>query len=198
MERQAHWDDVYGKKQDREVSWFEPRPDASLELIEAAAVPSEASIIDIGGGTSRLIDHLLDAGFTDLSLLDVSENALERVRTRLSARAARVRFIRADIAEWQPDATFELWHDRAALHFLTTPNERQAYARTLKLALRLGGHAIFGSFALTGPERCSGLPVQRYDSVAMQELLGPGFRLEDSFTRDHMTPARVLQRFQFA
>ena len=198
MERQAHWNTVFTTKADNQVSWFEPRPDASLELIEGARLRPEARILDVGGGTSRLIDHLLDAGYRDLTLLDVSDAALQRVRTRLGARGDRVRFICADIAQWEPDAVFDLWHDRAALHFLTAESERQHYASAVRRAVRAGGVVVLGTFAVSGPERCSGLPVQRYDAAAMQQMLGDEFRLEAAFESDHMTPSRTVQRFQFA
>jgi SAM-dependent methyltransferase len=198
QDRAAHWNTVYSTKADNQVSWFEPRPDISLELIQEAGLGTSARVIDIGGGTSRLIDHLLDAGFRNLTLLDVSDEALQRVRTRLGPRAAQVRFVRADAAQWEPDATFDLWHDRAALHFLTDEAERAHYGAAVRQAMAPGGVVVLGSFALAGPERCSGLPVQRYDAAAMQQLLGPDFHLETSFESDHMTPSRAMQRFQFA
>jgi 2-polyprenyl-3-methyl-5-hydroxy-6-metoxy-1,4-benzoquinol methylase len=196
--RQAHWENVYGAKGEREVSWFQERPTISLDLIEATGVAKDAPIVDIGGGASRLVDALLDQGFESLTILDLSEKALATTRTRLGSKAANIRWIAADVTKWQPAATYDVWHDRAAFHFLMEPHDRAAYAERLRAAVRLGGHVIIGTFAPDGPERCSGLPVMRHDAVSLGQTLGRSFELMESRRHDHQTPTGGVQRFQFS
>ena len=173
--REAHWQGVYTSKGEREVSWFQDRPDVSLELI--AAVGGRPSIIDVGGGASRLPDALLDAGHADVTVLDVSQAALTASQRRLGTRAQRVNWITADVTTWEPSRHFDVWHDRAVLHFLTEAADRTAYVQRLHKALRSGGTAIIGTFALDGPEKCSGLPVFRYNSTKLLATLGGSFAL---------------------
>ena len=175
--RQGHWDNVYATKAENAVSWFQEKADISLDLIRATGVKTTASIIDIGGGASRLVDMLLDEGFSAITVLDLSEMALATSKARLGARAAAAKWIVADIATWEPTQTYDVWHDRAVLHFLIAPKDRAAYAERVLRAVAPGGHVIIGTFALDGPERCSGLPVVRYDAAALGELLGRAFEL---------------------
>lgn len=196
--RQAHWENVYATKDEHVVSWFQEKPDISLDLIRATGVKTTASIIDIGGGASRLVDALLDEGFKAVTVLDLSEKALATSKARLGARGAHVQWVVADITTWVPSQFYDVWHDRAALHFLTDPKDRAAYAGRVSGAVRPGGHIIIGTFALDGPERCSGLPVVRHDAGALGELLGPSFKLAETKRHDHQTPAGVIQRFQFS
>src|SRR5215510_13227604 len=160
-DRQAHWDNVYRTKREDEVSWFQASPSVSLDLIHAAGIGRDAGIIDIGGGASRLVDALLDEGFTDVTVLDLSEESMAKAKARLGARADSVTWIVADVTRWQPMRAYDLWHDRAAFHFLTAPEDRAAYAERMSRAVRLSGQVIIGTFAPDGPERCSGLPVTR-------------------------------------
>ena len=197
-ERQAHWQNVYQTKSERDVSWFEESPTISLDLIRATGVGADASIIDVGGGASRLVDALISEGFRSVTVLDLSEKALSMTRDRLGAHAERVNWIAADITTWQPTQTYEVWHDRAAFHFLTDPNDRTAYAECVRKAVRPGGHVIIGTFALDGPERCSGLPVVRHDAASLRDMLGPTFRLVETRRHDHQTPSGTNQRFQFS
>jgi 2-polyprenyl-3-methyl-5-hydroxy-6-metoxy-1,4-benzoquinol methylase len=197
-DRRAHWDGVYRTKRENEVSWFQASPTASLDLIHAAGVERHASIIDIGGGASRLVDALSDEGFTDLTVLDVSEAATETAKARLGARATDVTWIVADVTQWEPKGTYDVWHDRAAFHFLTAPEDRAAYAERVLQAVRPGGHIIIGTFALDGPERCSGLPVVRHDADSIGAVLGPSFKLTESRRHDHQTPMGGSQKFQFS
>jgi SAM-dependent methyltransferase len=197
-DRRAHWDNVYRTKREDEVSWFQVSPSLSLELIHAAGVQHNASIIDVGGGASRLVDALLDEGFTGLSVLDLSEQSLAKTKARLGARATRVTWIIADVTTWEPAYTYDLWHDRAAFHFLTAPEDRAAYAQRVLQAVRPGGHVIIGTFALDGPERCSGLPVVRHDADSIGTVLGPSFALIETRRDDHQTPMGGNQRFQFS
>jgi len=171
-ERQHHWEEVYKTKSDREVSWFQDRPETSLDLITESGVARDAAVIDIGGGASRLVDALLDEGYKDLSVLDIAAPALQKAKLRLKERAAAVHWIVADITTWQPDRRYALWHDRAVFHFLTTAEDRAAYKKALSDALPMGATVVLASFALGGPERCSGLPVMRYSSRAWNRNWG--------------------------
>lgn len=197
-DRQAHWQKVYRSKGEAEVSWFQDRPAISLAFIAAAQVRPDAAIIDIGGGASRLVDALLESNYSNLTVLDLSEAALAVSRKRIGPRAASVKWIAADVTTWQPSDQYDLWHDRAAFHFLTEENDREAYVSRLTTALRSGGQAIIGTFALDGPGRCSGLPVTRYDPSSLAIALGPRFRLLASRTEEHRTPWDASQVFQFS
>jgi 2-polyprenyl-3-methyl-5-hydroxy-6-metoxy-1,4-benzoquinol methylase len=198
VSRQAHWENVYSSKGENEVSWYQASPAPSLELIALAGLPRSAEVIDIGGGASRLVDSLLAEGFEHITVLDLSDAALNAARTRLGEKAAQVRWEVADVTTWKPSRTYDLWHDRAAFHFLTEPADQSAYVERLKKAVKAGGWAVIGTFALDGPERCSGLPIVRYDAASLSAILGPDFRLVDSRQHDHATPWGAVQRFQFS
>jgi SAM-dependent methyltransferase len=170
----------------------------SLELIASAGGRPRTSVVDIGGGASRLPDALLDEGYEDVTVLDVSGAALAASRKRLGSRAKNVTWIVSDVTTWDPTRSFDVWHDRAVLHFLTDDADRRAYVQRLQRALRSGGTAIIGTFALDGPEKCSGLPVVRYDSSKLAELLGTSFTCVDSKRHEHATPWGSTQRFQFS
>jgi len=198
LSRQAHWENVYATRGEREVSWFQERPALSLELIRAAGATPRSAVIDVGGGASRLVDALLADGFAAVTVLDISAGALAASRRRLGSAAATVTWIVSDITTWEPPQAYDLWHDRAVLHFLTNEADRADYVMRLVKALRPGGRAIIGTFALDGPERCSGLPVVRYDAASLANLLGPQFDLVEGRTQDHATPMGGTQRFQFS
>ena len=195
--RKSHWETVYSTKGENEVSWFQENPAPSLELIDLAGPTAESAVVDIGGGASRLVDSLVARGLNRVTVLDISEAALEAARARLGGRAIRVEWIVADVTQWDPAQTFDVWHDRAAFHFLTDAGDRSAYVARMKQAVRPGGHVIIGTFALDGPEKCSGLPVNRYDPASLARELGEGFELLDSRRHDHSTPWNSAQRFQF-
>ena len=197
-DRQAHWQNVHTTKDEKAVSWFQDRPDTSLEFIAATGAQPDSAIVDIGGGASRLVDALLDSGYSNLTVLDLSEAALAASRNRIGPRAASVKWLAVDVTTWQPTEQYDVWHDRAAFHFLTDENDRQAYVACLTAALRGGGQAIIGTFALNGPERCSGLPVMRYDAASLAAVLGPRFRLLASRVEEHRTPWGASQIFQFS
>jgi ubiquinone/menaquinone biosynthesis C-methylase UbiE len=196
--RQAHWQNVYTKKGENEVSWFQENPAPSLELIAQVGATPVSAIIDIGGGASRLVDNLLDRGFQDVTVLDLSRAALEAAKARLGSHAAQVHWIVADATVWEPQRAYNIWHDRATFHFLTEDRDRAAYVARLERALKMGGYAIIATFALDGPERCSGLPVVRYDAASLGQILGRGFQLVDTRRHAHATPWGSDQSFQFS
>jgi trans-aconitate methyltransferase len=197
-DRQAHWQDIYVKKAEDEVSWFQADPAVSLELIGAAGASKACAIIDVGGGASRLVDVLAGLGYDNLAVLDISEAALATARTRMGDKAEAVDWIVADVTTWEPTAKFDVWHDRAAFHFLTKEHDRTAYVSRLERALRPGGTAIIASFSPEGPEKCSGLPVRRYDAASLGAVLGPEFKLMETRNHEHRTPWGSVQNFQFS
>jgi len=196
--RRAHWETVYETKGEREVSWFQEDPAPSLELIALAGATASSAIVDIGGGASRLVDALLAKGYRNMTVLDLSSAALDAARTRLGRAADHVSWIVADVTTWQPPETYDIWHDRAAFHFLTAPDDQAAYIARVKQALKVGGHVIIGTFALDGPEKCSGLPVMRHSTESLAALLGPDFTPVDSRRHQHATPWQSVQNFQFS
>jgi ubiquinone/menaquinone biosynthesis C-methylase UbiE len=196
--RQAHWENVYTKKGENEVSWFQENPAQSLELIAEVGASPDTAIIDIGGGTSRLVDSLVAKGFRAVTVLDLSEAALKTAQARLGQGAASVRWLVADATTWEPSQEYDVWHDRAAFHFLTEEKDRAAYVTRLSRALKVGGHAIIATFALEGPEKCSGLPVVRYDAASLGQTLGPEFKLRHTLRHEHATPWGSQQVFQFS
>ena len=198
MDSKQHWDEVYALKAEDAVSWFQPRPELSLALIHAAGLGKTDALIDVGGGASRLVDALLAEGFSDVTVLDIAAAALQKSRARVGRDGDRVHWIAADITRWTPERRYRLWHDRAVFHFLTAPEDRAAYRRVLEAALAPGGTAVIASFALDGPERCSGLPVQRYAPETLAAELGPAFRLKEFRREEHQTPAGKVQRFQYS
>lgn len=195
--RKTHWETVYTSKGENEVSWFQESPAISLELIDLVRPARDAAIIDIGGGASRLVDNLLARGASHLTVLDISQAALEVAKARLGERASKVQWVAADVTKWHPAQPFDIWHDRAAFHFLIDPADRAAYVRHLKEAVPPGGHAIIGTFAIDGPQMCSGLPVTRYDAAALSRELGDAFALIHARRHDHATPWKSQQHFQF-
>jgi SAM-dependent methyltransferase len=193
-DNQAHWNNAYSSKGDN-VSWYQPLGSRSLEMIRSAAPMHGTSIIDIGAGTSRLADGLLAAGYSDLTLLDISGIALQRTKDRLGGAADQVRWIAADISQWKPNRTWDVWHDRAVFHFLIDHAAQDSYIAALKQATRPGSTVILSTFALTGPDKCSGLPVQRYSAVTLATRLGPDFELTTQDTEQHRTPFGTTQDF---
>ena len=197
-ERAAHWENVYSTKGEAEVSWFQDRPEPSLELISLVGAGADTAVVDIGGGASRLVDVLLAKGIKDITVLDLSAEALKVARLRLGASAESVHWIVGDATEWEPPQDYDIWHDRAAFHFLTEDRQQLAYLDRLARSLRIGGHVIIGTFAPDGPEKCSGLPVTRHSEETLAALLGDGFTLIDHRRHDHATPWGSTQRFQYS
>ena len=196
-ERQSHWESVYRDKRPTEVSWFQSRPEISLALIRATGLTSDATIIDIGGGASTLVDRLLDEGRISILVLDISGAALAHARARLGKRADGVTWIRADVTTWQTSREVDLWHDRAVLHFLTEPGDQKAYADAAKRALKRGGWAIIAGFAPDGPRKCSGLDIVQHDARSLNALFGDEFPLVDTRNELHRTPAGGEQAFRY-
>lgn len=193
-----HWNGVWDGADPDRVSWFEPRPEESLRLIEAAEVGPDAGIIDVGGGASLLVRQLLDAGYTDLTVLDISAGALAAGRERLGSSASEVEWIRVDVCEFNPPRTWDVWHDRAVFHFLIRAEDRAAYLETLDRALAPDGQVVLATFGPEGPARCSGLDVRRYSAESLADELGAGFQLDDSSLQEHVTPAGGMQQFLYA
>ena len=195
MSRSEHWQSVYGRRPADEVSWYQLHPDTSLSLIRSCQLEKNAALIDVGAGASVLVDHLLDEGYLDVTVLDIAKAALDLSRRRLGARADQVRWQVADITEFLPDRAYDLWHDRAVLHFLTESEQRAAYRAALEQALKLGGYLVVGTFAIDGPTKCSGLEIVQYDATKLLDLLGPEFVLREEQKEAHVTPTGAVQQF---
>lgn len=194
MDQAKYWDSAYQTKQATEVSWYQPDPQVSVDLINALPQKPEG-IIDVGGGASLLVDRLLGGGFQNLAVLDISQVAVEAARRRLGERAAQVRWIIADITSKQDLGCFGVWHDRAVFHFLTAAEDRRRYVELAKQTVTVGGHLIISTFALTGPSQCSGLPVCRYDASTLAAELGGAFTLLRQLPESHRTPSGKMQDF---
>lgn len=196
--RQAHWQETYASKGEAGVSWFEARPETSLSILAEIQATRDSALIDVGGGASHLVDALLAAHWSALTVLDISSVALDIAKARLGEASSRVQWIAADITQWQPARLYDIWHDRAVFHFLIEPGDRAAYADRLRRAVRHGGHAIIATFAPEGPQRCSGLPVMRYDAHSLAREIGPPFALVGERGHIHHTPFGAAQSFQFS
>jgi SAM-dependent methyltransferase len=197
MNRKEHWNEIYETKGADDVSWFQRSPSISLSLIQASGVEPSTGVIDVGGGASALAEHLLEAGYFNLAVLDISAAALTHARERMGANAAKIEWIEADITRFAPSRQFGVWHDRAVFHFLTDHSDRRSYIDAMTRALLPGGHAIIATFALDGPENCSGLEVVRYDAPAIAAELGDGFKLVEQVDETHHTPWDTEQRFSY-
>ncbi len=195
--RKAHWENVYETKSPLEVSWYQKTPALSLELIDNANLKKDASIIDVGGGTSVLVDNLYNQGYTNLAVLDISKKALEHAQQRLGNAAQQIHWYEADITEFDSPQTFDLWHDRAVFHFLIQAADRQSYIKNLKAALKPNGHLIVAAFAIGGSEKCSGLDIVQYDANKLLNELGKSFELLEQHSELHLTPAHKEQAFSF-
>lgn len=194
-ERKNHWETVYSTKQPNEVSWTEEVPQTSLDFIHSFRLPRTARIIDVGGGDSKLVDFLLAEGFENVTVLDISEKALERAKKRLGTKAGKVKWIVSDITEFVPAEEYDLWHDRATFHFLTTKEQISAYLATARQCVKQ--YLAIGTFSENGPSTCSGLPVKQYNENQLQEQLSKGFHKLRCVTENHVTPFATVQSFLF-
>lgn len=198
MDAKSHWEHVYSAKPPTSVSWYQPEARLSLHMVARAAPDLAIPIIDVGGGASTLVDGLVDAGYTNVTVLDVAESALNIVRSRLAERATRVRWVLDNVLTASlPVRHFGVWHDRAVFHFLTDEQDRRRYVEQARQAIEPGGHIIVASFAPDGPQRCSGLEVVRYSPESMHEQFADGFQLLDSVTEEHHTPGGAIQSFVY-
>ena len=195
--RRDHWSRVYEEKAPETVSWYQAAPEPSLRALARFGATPTASLIDVGGGASTLVDALLAQDWEDITVVDIAAPALEAARARIGPRADEVRWVVADITDWHTDRAYEVWHDRAVFHFLTEPGQREAYRRALSSGLAAGGLAIFATFALDGPERCSGLEVEQYDAEKLASELGPLLTLIGSWKEVHVTPWGSSQSFNW-
>lgn len=199
MDAKSHWEAVYSARNSTDVSWYQPSPARSLELLAASGLGEHSAIIDVGGGDSTLVDALVDQRVGHISVLDLSGAALARARERLGTRAGNVTWIETDITRAElPSGAFSHWHDRAVFHFLTAPEDRERYVRVAADAIRPGGTMVLATFASDGPVRCSGLDVAGYSAATLADAMGPGFALRRSLADLHRTPAGVEQRFTYA
>lgn len=199
MDNQQHWDNIYGTKAPDQVSWFRPHLETSLSLIERATRGGHAAaVIDVGGGASTLVEDLVKQGYRNLTVLDISQAALDVTRGRLGDSSGSVRWILSDLTQTQlPERSFDVWHDRAVFHFLTASEDRLAYVRAVLFAVKRGGHIIMSTFGPDGPLKCSGLDVVRYDADSLLKEFGDTFRLVESFKELHQTPFGTTQQFLY-
>ena len=198
MDTRSHWEKVYDTKAPDQVSWFRPHLQMSLSLIEHASPDRSASIIDVGAGPSTLVDDLLVAGYRDLTVLDISQSAIDVARNRLCADAASIQWLCVDVTEENFRAhSYDVWHDRAVFHFLTSPDQRAAYVQRVLHAVRPGGHVIGSTFGPDGPTRCSGLEAVRYDAQSLHGEFGRRFQLVESSKELHQTPLGTIQQFLY-
>jgi len=190
-----HWENVYRTKQANEVSWTQVVPETSLSFIRSFNLPKDTAIIDIGGGDSRLVDFLLEEGYSDISVLDISAAALDKAKARLGNRAAKVKWIVADITEFKPETRYAVWHDRAVFHFLTTDEQIDSYLNTAKNAVTR--YLVIGTFSEDGPQICSGLDIKKYSEASLEQQFIDGFKKIACIVEDHVTPFNTVQNFVF-
>ena len=194
--RKVHWENIYSTKALNEVSWYQPTPETSLNIIKETGIPKEAAIIDVGGGDSFLVDHLLKAGDTNITVLDISEKAIERAKTRLGNNANQVKWIVADAAKFNPTQQYDLWHDRAAFHFLRDHNEITHYVNTASNNISPNGSLVLGTFAKDGPLKCSGIEISQYDAKDLENTFTQ-LKLKENYQVAHPTPFDTIQNFTF-
>lgn len=195
LDRKKHWETVYETKNPDQVSWTQESPKTSLDFIHSFGLPKTAKIIDIGGGDSKLVDYLLDEGFENVTVLDISAKALEKAKDRLGEKANKVNWIVSDITEFEPNMTFDVWHDRATFHFLTTTEQISKYIKTARKSVT--GFLTIGTFSKNGPEKCSGLEIKQYNEEQLTMELKDGFDKIKCITEDHLTPFKTTQNFLF-
>jgi 2-polyprenyl-3-methyl-5-hydroxy-6-metoxy-1,4-benzoquinol methylase len=190
-----HWERQYAAKTPTETSWYQSHPQHSLSLIGDTGLGTTASIIDVGGGASTLVDHLLTAGYRDITVLDIARCSIQQAQERLGDRSQQVTWVESDITDYAPGQAFDIWHDRAVFHFLTNDHDRQCYLETLHKTLKTNGQVIIATFSDSGPSQCSGLDVVRYSPEALNQVMGPRLRLVETLMEEHDTPNGGLQQF---
>jgi len=197
FDKKKHWENIYRTKALNEVSWYQPIPETSLNFIENAHISKDSAIIDVGGGDSFLVDNLLKQGYTNITVLDISEAAIDRAKVRLGLDAFRVKWVVSDVLDFNQIKVFDLWHDRAAFHFLTNPKEIEKYSAIVSKAIKINGQLIVGTFSESGPKKCSGIEITQYSIDKLNKCFEPQFSLLDSKTTNHATPFETLQDFVF-
>ena len=197
FDRKKHWEKIYQTKELKDVSWYQSTPVTSLDFIKEFNIPKTAKTIDVGGGDSFLVDHLLDMGYMDLTVLDISETALERAKIRLKDLAVKVKWIVANAATFDPTERYDLWHDRATFHFLTEAQEIENYIGTVRTSIKPNGILVIGTFSEQGPIKCSGIDIRQYSETTMTNLLKKYFEKIRCITIDHITPSNAIQNFIF-
>lgn len=197
MDKKAHWENVFSTKTEKEVSWYQEYPKTSVDFITALQLSLDAKIIDIGGGDSYLMDALLDLGYTNLTLLDISAKAIERIKSRLGDNASKVTFIVSDILDFEPSERYDFWHDRACFHFLTQSDDVANYSKIVSQAVAHDGKLFIGTFSDEGPKKCSGLEITQYNMESLRLVFERDFELSGCFTEEHPTPFDTTQNFLF-
>lgn len=197
MNKKQHWENVYNTKQPHEVSWTQTYPTSSMRFLESLNLPKSAKIIDVGGGDSKLVDVLIDKGFENLTVLDISGKALERAQLRLGVKASKVTWIEANIVDFEPKETYDFWHDRAVFHFLTEKEDIEKYQTLVSRYISGEGFFLLGTFSENGPLKCSGLEIKQYSEAQMLALFGADFKAIECFQENHTTPFETTQHFQF-
>lgn len=194
---QQHWDNIYNTKSEKEVSWFQPYPKTSIDFVRMVNLPLHANIIDVGGGESHFVDALLEKGYQNIWVLDISSNALEKAKARLGKKAEKINWIVSDIDDYLPSVKFDFWHDRAAFHFLTSEERINKYVFIAENSIVKGGYLLLGTFSENGPRKCSGLEIRQYSQASMTARFEAGFKRIKCLTEDHKTPFNTVQNFLF-
>jgi 2-polyprenyl-3-methyl-5-hydroxy-6-metoxy-1,4-benzoquinol methylase len=197
FDRKKHWENIYETKSLHELSWYQPTPETSLEFIKNAQLPLDAKIIDIGGGDSFLVDHLIELGYTNISVLDISAKAIERAKERLGEKAVNVIWIVSDICEFKTSEKYDFWHDRAAFHFLTAESDITTYLKKVTQFTSEKGLVVIGTFSESGPLKCSGIEIKQYATEELQNIFFKDFEFLKGFKTDHKTPFETIQSFTF-
>ena len=197
FDRKKHWEKIYQTKELKDVSWFQPRPTTSLDFVKQFNIPTTAKILDVGGGDSLLVDHLLDLGYRDVTVLDISDVAISKAQQRLGDRAKKVKWIVADAATFKPTEKYDFWHDRAAFHFLTQENEIENYIDIVQQSIKPSGILVVGTFSEQGPKKCSGIEIKQYSETSMTERLQKFFEKIKCIAVEHKTPFDTVQSFIF-
>ncbi|MBK6784466.1 MAG: class I SAM-dependent methyltransferase [Saprospiraceae bacterium] len=197
FDRKKHWENIYQTKELQEVSWFQPTPETSLYFFKQFSVPAITKVIDIGGGDSFLVDHLLDLGYQDISVLDISASAINRAKHRLGDKAKNVKWIEADVTTFVPIEKYDFWHDRAAFHFLTDEQEISNYVETARQNINPQGVLVIGTFSDQGPKKCSGIEIKQYTETTLTRRFNKFFEKSECITVDHKTPFNTMQNFVF-
>lgn len=195
--RKEHWENIYQTKSMDEVSWYQPKPETSLDLVEKFNLPKTAKIIDVGCGDSFFVDYLLELGFQNITVLDISEAAIDRAKTRLGEKAILVEWIIEDVANFQPAEKYDFWHDRAAFHFLTDEEDVEKYVDTVSKYVENEGFLVVGTFSEQGPKKCSGIDITQYSENSLKKIFDQDFENIKCFTIDHKTPFDTIQNFVF-